>query len=209
MAAWPVRQLVALAIGGSVGFALLLAALHFLRPDVNPLAQPGSAYALGPFGWVMAIAFFSLGLGGWALVLVIARSLPSAASSRIGLVLMGVWATSVWLAMLFPMDAPGWVPTFAGVIHDLSGIIGFLSWIAGALLVSRRLWVLDTWRPVKPALMALCVLMPAGYLGTALSFATGQPFTGLVQRLFLGTIIVWVVLVAGRLRASAAEAAQQ
>jgi LuxR family maltose regulon positive regulatory protein len=53
--------------------------------------------------------------------------------------------------------------------------------------------------------LQLAALMPAGYVGTALSYATGQPFAGLVQRLFLGTLIVWIVLTARSLRASTSE----
>jgi hypothetical protein len=206
LTAWPVSALAGLAMSGSAGFALLLLALHFLRPDLNPIAQPGSAYALGAFGWLMTLAFFSFGLGGWALVLALARGAPSGAHSRAGLALVAAWATSILLAGLFPMDPLGSTPTPSGAIHDLSGFLGFLCWIVGAFLVARRLWASDRSNRAWQALLALSVLMPAGYAGTALSFATRQPFTGLVQRLFLATIIVWIILAANSLRARTGEA---
>ena len=43
------RVLALLAIVGVADLLLLLAALHFLRPDVNPVVEPMSNYAVGPY----------------------------------------------------------------------------------------------------------------------------------------------------------------
>jgi hypothetical protein len=50
------RVLALLAIVGVAVFLLLIAALHFLRPDVNPVVEPMSNYAVGPFGFLFTAA---------------------------------------------------------------------------------------------------------------------------------------------------------
>jgi hypothetical protein len=157
----------------------------------------------------MTTAFFGLGLGAWALVLAIARGVPSAARSRAGLVLLGVWATSVLVAMIFPMDLDRTAPTLSGVIHDLSGVIGFFCLSVGAFVVSRRLTAPAGWHPVRRAMLALSMLMLAEFVAVFLVFATGSQFLGLVQRLYLGTMITWLLLTAGQLRSRDGEVHQR
>jgi hypothetical protein len=35
---------------------LTIVALHFLRPDVNPLSEPISNYGVGPYGFLFTVA---------------------------------------------------------------------------------------------------------------------------------------------------------
>jgi hypothetical protein len=41
-----------LTIGGIATFLFNLTALHFVRPDVNPVLEPMSSYAVGPYGFL-------------------------------------------------------------------------------------------------------------------------------------------------------------
>jgi hypothetical protein len=41
----------------------LLAALHFIEPEFDPSKRLISEYELSRYGWVMSLAFFSLGIG--------------------------------------------------------------------------------------------------------------------------------------------------
>jgi hypothetical protein len=52
-----------LALGAVVLFVILLTALHFLEPEFDPSKRLISEYQLGRYGWVMSVAFFSLGVG--------------------------------------------------------------------------------------------------------------------------------------------------
>jgi hypothetical protein len=49
-----------LSLGFAAGFLITLAALHVLEPEFNP-PHLISEYELGRFGWLMSMAFFSLG----------------------------------------------------------------------------------------------------------------------------------------------------
>jgi hypothetical protein len=55
------RWLAAGAIGSAMGFVGLVTALHLLRPELDPIQQDLSLYAVGPFGGLMAAAFVAPG----------------------------------------------------------------------------------------------------------------------------------------------------
>lgn len=74
-----------LSISTGMLFIILLVALHFLEPEFDPSLHQISEYELGRYGWVMSIAFFSLG----ASVLSMLISTWSSISSKKGLV--GRW----------------------------------------------------------------------------------------------------------------------
>ena len=65
-----------LTIVGIADYLLNLGVLHFLRPDVNPVTEPISTYATGPYGFLLtavdsgaavAALALTLGLSIWAL----------------------------------------------------------------------------------------------------------------------------------------------
>jgi hypothetical protein len=200
---WPARKLAALAVGGVGWFAVSVLALHFLRADLNPITQPTSAYAVGSFGWLMTTAFAGMSLGSWALILALTKGVPPAARSRMGLVLLGLWALGVLIAMTFPMDAEGAPPTLAGAIHQTNGFIVFLCLTLGVFLVSRRLTAAAGWRSVGRTMAALSVLLLLEYAAMAVGFATDSTLVGLGQRIYLATFITWFVLTAAQLRSGA------
>ena len=57
------RSAALLALAGAATFAVLLAALHFLKPGLDPSWHFISEYAIGEYGWIMALAFLSLAPG--------------------------------------------------------------------------------------------------------------------------------------------------
>ena len=57
------------ALAAVVVFFILLAALHFIEPEFDPSKRLISEYELGRYGWVMSLAFFSLGVGVLATLL--------------------------------------------------------------------------------------------------------------------------------------------
>jgi hypothetical protein len=83
-------RMATVAIVGIAYFTLFIVALHFLRPDLNPLSRPTSEYAVGPYGFLMNSAFFSMSLATFALVIGLYQGVSQPARSRIGLALLGV-----------------------------------------------------------------------------------------------------------------------
>jgi hypothetical protein len=191
-----------IALVGIAYFAAIIVALHFLRPDLNPLQRPTSEYAVGPYGYLMASAFFSMSAASLALASGLARGIAPSARSRVGLGLLGLWGLNLLIAMIFPIDPEGAAPTLAGSIHSINGPVGFLSLSLGMVLISRRFKHDVAWRPIqRPA-----VLLALGNLATFLAFpllnATGTGLLGLAQRIALALIVAWYLLTASRLRSS-------
>jgi hypothetical protein len=191
------------AIAAILYFVVILVALHFLRSDRNPLSQTTSEYAVGPYGFLMTSAFFSMSVATLALVIGLYHGLSQPARSRIGLALLGAWAVGVLIAMLFPIDLQGAPQTVSGMIHRINGPLAFLSLTAGTIFVSRRFKQDERWRPFRRSALVLSMVMLAAFIGTFLSLVTQSGFAGLAQRIDLAAVVTWMLLTATRLRSVA------
>jgi hypothetical protein len=194
---------VAVAVAGAVYFALVVAALHFLRPDLNPISQPTSAYAVGPNSFLMTSAFFSMIVASLALVIGLYQAVSPSVISRIGIALLGIWAAGVLIAMIFPMDAEGAPTTTSGTIHQTTGPLTFLSLTAGMILMSWGFRQDEKWRPFHLTALTLSLVMLAAYIATFLSFLTDSGTLGITQRIALATVVTWMLMTAARLRSAA------
>lgn len=193
----------AVVLVGIVYFVLIVVSLHFLHPDLSPISQPISQYAAAAYGFLMTSAFFALSLASFALVLGLARGVALSARSRFGLVLIGLWAVGIVIAMVFPLNPLGAPETISSAIHRSSGPVAFLSLTIGVFLVSRRFKYDDTWRSLyRPALL-LSLLLAVAFVATFLSLGLfpESGVGGLSQRLFVASFVTWFLLVAARLRA--------
>ena len=47
-----------LSFAGAATFVVLLAALHFIKPELDPSWHFVSEYAIGDYGWIMVLRFF-------------------------------------------------------------------------------------------------------------------------------------------------------
>jgi hypothetical protein len=197
-----VAILATIAIVGAVCFVALIAVLHFLSPDFDPIERPTSEYAAGPFGYLMTLAFISMSLSTWALVIGLHRDLSEPARSRLGLIFLGVWGIGLLVAATFPIDLEGVPETVAGTIHSINGPIAFLSLIVGTNFVSRGFKHDVRWRPIYRAASVLAFIMIVEFVagGAAAARETGA---GIAQRILVVTLATWFVVAALRLRANA------
>ena len=200
----PLAVLATVAIVGTAYFVVIIAALHFLSPDINPIERPTSEYAVGPFGYLMTSAFVALSLSTWALVIGLHRDLSKPAQSRLGLGLLGVFGIGLLVAAIFPIDLDGAPQTLAGTIHSISGPLTFLSLIVGTNLVSRRFKQDPRWRPIHRFASVLALIMIPEFVAGGLA-AARETGAGAAQRVLAVTFATWFVLTALQLRANAGE----
>ena len=92
-----------LSFAGAATFVVLLAALHFIKPELDPSWHFISEYAIGDYGWIMVLAFLSLALSYVSLFVAIRSQLRTIAE-RIGLVLLLVSALGLTIAAIFTTD---------------------------------------------------------------------------------------------------------
>src|SRR5215216_3254464 len=124
-----------LTIVGIVDFLLNVAVLHFLRFDVNPMLEPMSNCAVGPYGFLFTAADIGLGLAALALTFGLYLSITPPGRSYVGLLLLGLYGVSVLLSGIFPIDVGGEATTF-GTIHNIGGNIAFFGFPISMSLLS-------------------------------------------------------------------------
>src|SRR5262249_19470116 len=101
-------------------FLIAAVATHLLSTQYNPVRDYISDYAVGPLGWIYGSAFIASFVGTVALAVALWRSVPPAALSRVGAILLAIVGVTYAIDFFFPTDilAPGEPPqTLVGGIH--------------------------------------------------------------------------------------------
>jgi len=148
------RTAALLSFAGAATFVLLLAALHFIKPELDPSWHFISEYAIGDYGWMMVLAFLSLTLSYVSLVVAIRSQLRTIAG-RIGLTLLLVSALGLTIAAVFttdPITVSGNAVTTEGTLHNVGGTLGIAMPFAAAL-VGWKLARSPAWSSAKRAVL--------------------------------------------------------
>lgn len=198
----------ALATIGLIGVGLNAAALilaPILRPDVNPLRDGLSHYAVGPWGGVQSAAFIALGIG--SLTIAAALWLVSNGNrwARIAAVMLGLASFNFVGLALFPMGEGGPM-TPIGDLHltVATFAVGWQFVSVAALLLGLRAW------PHEERLIRLGIsLLGITLLGAAsVQVAMWRPDLeipeGLAMRFVIVPLLLWWALVALTIRRRAA-----
>jgi hypothetical protein len=123
------------ALAAVVVFFVLLVALHFIEPEYDPSKRLISEYELGHYGWVMSLAFFSLGVGVLATLL----STWDFSRSRRGLIgrwwLLAISVAFFGAGIFYPYTPPN----LASYIHGVCGVIVIVTFPIAATLYSSAL----------------------------------------------------------------------
>jgi hypothetical protein len=114
-----------LSLAGAATFVVLLAALHLLKPELDPSWHFISEYAIGRHGWMMVLAFGSLAFS-YLMLFVALRSQLRTLWGRIGLALLLVSAAGLAIAGVFttdPITASKDAATSEGKLHNLGRLV--------------------------------------------------------------------------------------
>jgi hypothetical protein len=190
-----------LAFVGIADFLLNIADLHFVRPDVNPVLEPISNYAVGPFGFLFPAA--DIGSSSAALALIIGLYIRIAPPGRsyMGLFLLGIYGVSELLTGIFPIDV-GAETTTAGAIHNVVGNIAFFGFPIAIILLSIGMGKDERWRSLRLPALALAGVVVLMVNLTMVGLNIGIGF-GVTQRLFNVAAMLWMLVVALHLRSLA------
>ena len=206
------RRLELIAAGVIAGLAFF-AAIALLLPLVSEYsltADTISELAIGRYGYLQAAAFFAVGVSSLALAVGIRVATKGSWSSRIGSAFIGLYGLGAIVVGIFPTDegdAAGRVesPTSIGTVHNVVSALAFVVGIAGMFVLSRTFKRDASWRAFWPWSLVLAVAALVGFF-----LQSEVPWVGLSQRILVGTITLWLVLVAFRVRTIAkATSAEQ
>ena len=192
----------------AVTFLVLLAALHFIKPEFDPSWNMISQYEIGRYGWVMQLAFLSLALSCLTLVAAI-HSQVRTIWGRIGLALLLVTAIGMTIAatnVTDPITTPKAEMTTHGNLHGLGFLLGIPSVTLAAVLISLSLrrnaawssarrvlwWTAQLpWVSLLAMVVTLMVLLPRNDDKFGPGVAVGLP-----NRLYIIACCVWLMTVA-------------
>lgn len=191
------------AIAGQI--VLLASALLLpLVSEFDLLGDNISELVLGRFGWVQTAAFAIAGAGTLALAYAIRHLTAGTWGSRVGSLLVGIYGVGAILVAIFPTDridsaADMASPTTTGLIHIAVSLVSFVCMIVAMFIFTRTFALEPRWRSLTPWI----VLLPASALSLLFVQSEG-PWVGLMQRLMVGAIAAWIIIVALRVRSLAA-----
>ncbi len=196
-----------LSLAGIALYVVLDIIAQVLPPHYNPISQAESDLAVGPFGVVMAVNFVVRGLLSVAAVTALQSSLPDKARSRAGEFLLSIWAIGAIILAFYPTDLQGQHATVHGLIHLAVALVAFVTGAIGELLLSLRLRASSHMQPIASfslGIAIIAIIMLLILLVTEQS-VIGQHYFGLLERLFLGTVLLWIAVVMARLQTGQKE----
>jgi hypothetical protein len=173
---------------GLLACGALVVVLHIVRPDLSPLSERLSEYAIGPHGWMMTTAFVALGCALATLGLALLSQRPrgitwiipaTTVAAGVGMFVSGVFETG---------DPPS-----SDAIHSLASISATVAVVAIALVHS--LPAARRWSDVPIGGVGFVLALSAAALAAIAPVLHDTRWTGLGQRL------LWIVLIAWLLRA--------
>lgn len=202
-----------LAIAAVIIYQLLLIALIFIRPDLDPYWHPISEWALGRHGWIMVMAFLISAMSYSCLLVSVKREIKNV-RGKIGLVLLflciigtvgvGVFKTDPMTIITDP-NPPPIVLSTTGTLHIICGgtamfLLPFAAMLINLSLVSKIKWPVG-W---KRALMLTAIVPLLGLLGFIIhttlillpmgDYAYGPEVPlGWPARILFMTYMVWII----------------
>jgi hypothetical protein len=199
-----------LAAVGPLLFLAIASIEGSLRAEYDPIAEPISALALGPRGWIQKLNFVLLAASFLSFAVVLRTELRDGVASVVAPAVFLLMTIGVTLAGIFTMDAPGVRPTIDGRLHDGAGFLVF-PWMPLVLFLVARRFRRDTaWRPYfgYTLVTAFVCLATMIFFLLFVGLPSGPPLPasgirGLVQRFLMLVFFTWIALVAWRSRRGA------
>src|ERR687897_2463084 len=201
------RTAALLSFAAAATFVVLLAALHFIKPELDPSWHFISEYAIGEYGWIMVLAFLSLALSYVSLFAAI-RSQLRTIVGRIGLALLLISALGLTIAAIFttdPITVSENAVTTEGTLHNLGGTLGIAMPFAAGL-VGWRLAPKPAWSSARRPLLWATGLALVAFVVSFVSLSvmvsrSGGEFgpdvlVGWPNRIEIVAYSVWLMVVA-------------
>jgi hypothetical protein len=197
-----------LSFAAAATFLVLLVALHYLKPGLDPSWRMVSEYEIGRYGWVMVVAFLSLASSCVALIAAIKPQIRTT-GGRIGLALLLISASGMTVAAIFtsdPITASRSELTTHGNLHGLGALLGIPSFPVAATLISLSLARDQGWSAARRSLLWMAALTWIGLLVFISSVAIMLPrgtgefgpdvLIGWPNRLLVLSYSTWLMIVA-------------
>jgi hypothetical membrane protein len=205
------RTLLACGIVAGALYTAVAVAQVLTRDGFDPRHHALSLLSNGPLGWIQIANFVTTGLLVVAASIGLGRALRNGRGARWGPRLVATYGVALVAAGAFvadPMngfprgapDGPPDAPTWHGVLHFVSGAVGFLALIAACLILARRFAVAGR-RAWAAYSAATGVVFFAAFAGIA--SGSGQPAINLAFATSVVLVWIWLAALCAHLRKEA------
>jgi hypothetical membrane protein len=198
-----VRRLLWVVVGEILLYVVLDIVAQLLPPHYSAITQAESDLAVGPYGFIMTINFVNRGVLSLLFLYALFRTLKDEARQweplRRGAAFLAVWGVGALLLAAFPTDVPSTPLSWHGTIHLIVALLAFLGGAVGVYLLASHFEQSDALRGARSFALPLATLvivllvveLVAGFAVPRLSERIG----GLTERLYLGGVLAWILLV--------------
>jgi hypothetical membrane protein len=172
--------------------------VQLLPPHYSPIRQAESDLGVGPYGWLMDVNFVVRGILSLGFAYGVYLAWPTPDRPRAGLALVGAWAVGAFVLAVSPTDISG-PATLHGVIHLIAAGLAFLFIAVGALIVSFAMPSVEPWGSIRPyaqTLSVLTLLALVVFAGGTSFHRVANDYYGLLERVFLGFALLWMLVIA-------------
>jgi hypothetical protein len=175
------------AFAGIAAFVVIVCALHVVQAGTyHPLSEAVSELALGRAGWLMAVAFCSIGTGTLCLAAVQSRL---SSQPRVAPCLIGISGALSYVSAFVHADGPGRSTTH-GTIHQLVGVTTFILLVSGMFALVRPMRRDHDWRALATPTLVLAIAAVGAFFLIPIS---GTAYFGVAQRIFLSLVVGWAL----------------
>jgi len=180
---------------------------QILPPHYSPISQAESDLAVGKFGFIMTLNFLNRGVLSLIFISAFLRTsdLTGVARSyfRTGTYLLGAWAIGAILLAIFPTDVPATPVSWHGAIHLVVAVVAFIGGALGTFAISRKLGKNHEFEGLKrialPLSVIAVILLVIEFGVLFVSPHLGARIGGLTERVFLGSVLLWIGIVSAYL----------
>lgn len=194
-----IKQLLWIVAALVILYAVLDIIAQILPPHYSPISQPESDLAVGPYGYIMTANFVNRGILSLIFVYALTKALKltegDGSRSRGGVFLLGMWGVGALLLAIFPTDVPNVPVSWHGAIHLVVAILAFLGGAFGTLLFSLRFGQNKILRNARGFALPIAVIAVVSVFATLGSQSIATGVGGLLERIFIGSVLLWMLLV--------------
>ncbi len=190
-------------IAAPIIFAILMIVAGFLYEGYShatqALSELGGVEAQYPI--VQNANFFVFGILTVAFAFGLHRGIGDGQGSRLGPILVGIFGIITVAQAFLPCDPGCDFKSLIGALHNLTGLNSFLALCVGILVTSRRLKGDPNWQSYRGySLITGVAALVSLVAWIGISKAAGvDAVNGVLQRVFIGIVFLWIEVVAIRL----------
>jgi Protein of unknown function (DUF998) len=133
---------------------LLLACLHILSPEFDPMRRMVSEYALSNYSWVLSLMFIGWAIGCWSLAFVLWSQVKTI-GGKVGLFFLIASGVGAAMASVFDVRHP---------LHGPAALIGIPTLPIAAILIALSLRRVRNWSSARTALLWTAIFTWLGFI---------------------------------------------